>query len=399
MRRILPAFFLIVSFACAPHARAQASDPQATTPSAQVRATARKLLASGSPEDAAKAADLLARAAEIDEHDAAALKAQAETAKLKQPPERESGWKVLVDITPFLSFVIVALGFFVNSAQARTAEREKREEAVRQRQSDADKAARDLQTAEEERWSHAVALIQKSEDFSPAAAILSTFLSGSHASIARHTAVSVMLNAKKFSNFSDLFNTFIEPVTQDNLRQVLGMLRSVSTTLAPLLSKAWLKEGDDMSALTPAELETYYLLISMRTFLGAKAAAALRQTRPSIELRDFSDMGFDGIDLSNADLRDCSAPYTWNAVNLDGADLRGMRNVTNTWVYNTAWWHAAYIDAGFLDLLIERSPFKPDQASNTPRGISAEDYRTELARLKAQSAADAALDANALAKA
>jgi uncharacterized protein YjbI with pentapeptide repeats len=399
MRRILPAFLLIVSFACPPQARAQTGDPQAATPSGQVRATARKLLASGSPEDAAKAADLLARAAEIDEHDAAALKAQAETAKLKQPPESESGWKVLVDITPFLSFVIVALGFFVNNAQARTAEREKREEAVRQRQSDADKAARELQVAEEARWSHAVTLIQKSEDFSPAAAILSTFLSGSHAALARNTAVSVMLNAKKFSNFSDLFNTFIEPVTQDNLQQVLTMLRSVSITVAPLLSKSWVNETNDPSVLTPAEADSYHLLVRVRTFLGAKAAAFLRQKRQSTDVLDFSDMGFDGIDLSNADLRNCIAPSSWNFVNLDGADLRGMRNVADTWVYSSAWWHAAHIDAGFLDLLIERSPFKPGQASNTPRGISAEDYRTEVARLKAELAAGAAQDANAPAKA
>jgi len=383
MRRALFALLLILSFVAAPRAFGQAADAQQPAPAAQLRAIARKLMASGNVDDAAKAADLLAKASSIDAQDAATLKAEAQTRQLNAPTS-EGGWKVLVDITPFLSFVIVALGFFVNSAQARTAEREKREEAARQQKADAEKAARDQQAAEEERWSQAVALIQKSEDFSPAAAILSTFQTTAHAALARSTAVTVMLNAKKFSNFSDLFNTFMEPVTPANLPQVLAMLRSVSITLAPLISKAWVNGQVDTSPLTAAEVESYALLLRERSFLGAKAAPLLRQPRAPGEVMDLSDIGLDNIDLSGADLRGFMAPYIWNYVNLDGADLRGMRNIDNSWPFLTAWWHAGHIDADFLALLVERAPFDPAQAINTNRGKSAQDYRAAVARLRAQ---------------
>ncbi len=388
MRRALFALSLILASAVAPHAFGQGADAQAT-PSAQLRTIARKLMASGSADDAAKAADLLAKASTIDAQDAATLKARAETRAL-QAPTSEAVWKVLVDITPFLSFVIVALGFFVNNAQARTADREKREDAARQQKADAEKAARDQQAAEEERWSQAVALIQKSEDFSPAAAILSTFQTGAHAALARSTAITVMLNARKFSNFNDLFNTFIEPVTPANLPQVLAMLRSVSITLAPLDSKASVNGQADTSPLTPAELDSYTLLLRERSFLGAKAAPLLRQPRVPGEVMDLSDIGLDNIDLSGADLRGFMAPYVWNYVNLDGADLRGMRNIDNTWLLLTAWWHASHIDADFLELLIQRAPFNPAETTNTNRGKSAEDYRAQVARLRAQAASPGA---------
>jgi uncharacterized protein YjbI with pentapeptide repeats len=384
MRRSLLAFLLLLSFACAPQALSQTTDSQLVKESDQVRTSARKLLATGSPEDAVKAADLLDKASELDARDAATLKAKAETQKLLQPWGAESGWKVLVDLTPFLSFVIVALGFVFNSYQTRVADKEKREEAIRQQKADEEKAAREQRAAEEKRWSDAITIIQKTEDFSPAAAILSTFLTGSYAKLARETAASVMLTAKKFDNFSDLFNTFVEPVKWENLDQVLGLLRSVSITVTPLLNKAWVNDAWDFSSLTPAELDSYNLLTQERTFLGAKVAAVLRQPRPSLDPIDLSGIGLSLINLAGADLRNSIAPFTWNRVNLDGADLRGMTNVENTWVYNTAWWHAGHIDGPFLKLLIQRYPYKAGQLSNTPRGISAEDYETNVARLKAQ---------------
>ncbi len=389
MRPGLPSLLLSLAVLVGVQARAQSPDAAASAPSAQLRLGARQLLATGKPDDAAKAADMLVKASEIDAHDAATLKARAETRKLAEPAPSESGWKVLVDVTPFLSFVIVALGFFVNNAQARKAEREKHAEAERQRQSDAEKAAREQQAAEEERWSHAMALIQKSEDFSPAAAILSTFQNGSHAALARSTAAAVMLNAKKFSNFSDLFNTFMEPVTRENLPQVLSLLRQVSIELTPLLRKAW-KDGRDESArLSPADADAYARLTRERTFLGARVATVLRQPRRPEDVVDLADIGLDTIDLSGADLRGCGAPVTWNFVNLDGADLRDMRNISNTWPYYTAWWHASHIDAALLELLIERAPYEAGMTTNSPRGVSADGYAADVARLRAQAAAAA----------
>jgi hypothetical protein len=370
MRRSLLAFLLLLTFTCGRQARSQTQVFQPVSESDQLRATAQKLLATGTTADAVQAADLLDKAAEIDSREAEAAKVKAETLQLQKPPASDSGWKMLVDVTPFLSFVIVALGFFFNSYQSRVADQEKRDEAARQSVID-----------EEKRWADAITLIQKTEDFSPAAALLRTFLTGQHATLARETGASLMLTSKRFDNFRDLFNTFVEPVTAENMKQLVELLRSVSITVSPLLSKADTAPG--LTALSPEEAESYNLLVQERIFLGAKVAGILRQPRASLEPVDLNNVGLDATDLSGADLRACVAPYTWNLVNLDRADLRGMTGFQNTWVYNSAWWHASHIDKPFLQLLMERSPFKPDQMSNTPLGISAEDYHKNVERLKA----------------
>jgi hypothetical protein len=380
MRRSLLAFLLLLSFASVRQVVSQTPQAQAASQSDQLRATAQRLLATGSASDAVQAADLLDKASEIDARDAATAKAKAETQQLQQPAA--SGWKTLVDITPFLSFVIVALGFFFTSYQTRVADKEKRQEAIRKQQEDAEAAARQRQADEEKRWNDAFTLIQKTEDFSPSATLLGTFLNGPYATLARETAAKLLLTAKKFDNFRDLFTTFIEPVTSTNLFQVLDLLRSVSVTAAPLLYKA--NSAPGLTALSPTEADSYTLLVHERIFLGTKAAVVLRQPRASPTPLDFTDIGFDGSDLTGADLRGCIAPSTLNEVNLDRADLRGMTGFEDTWVYNTAWWHASQIDEAFLNLLIERSPFKEDQTFKTPLGISAEDYRVNVERLKTQ---------------
>ncbi|HEY4380334.1 MAG TPA: hypothetical protein VGN01_08305 [Acidobacteriaceae bacterium] len=369
MRRNLLAFLLLFAVVCGSRAYSQTQAAPPVSDSDQLRATAHRLLATGSTADAAQAADLLDKAAEIDSREAATAKARAETQQLQKPAAAESGWKVLVDVTPFLSFVIVALGFFFNSYQSRVADQQKRDEAVRQSAAD-----------EEKRWTDAITMIQKTEDFSPAASLLRTFLTGQHAALARETGASLMLTSKRFDNFRDLFNTFVEPVTADTLTRAIELLRSVSVTVGPLLTKA--NSAPGLTALTDAEAETYNLLVQERIFLGAKVAGILRQPRRSTEPIDLNNVGLDSADLTGADLRGCVAPYTWNMVNLDGADLRGMTGFQNTWVYNTAWWHASHIDQPFLHLLRERFPFKADQTSNTPLGISEEDYRRNLKRLE-----------------
>ncbi|MGA1984095.1 MAG: hypothetical protein ABSG84_16720 [Acidobacteriaceae bacterium] len=369
MRRSLLALLLLLSFAYRPQTYAQT--PASQSESDQLRAAAQKLLATGSTADAMQAAELLDKASEIDARDAATLASKAQVANLQQPAESVS--KQLIDLTPFLSFVILALTFIFNGYQARAADREKREEAIRQSQAD-----------EEKRFTDAITLIQKTEQFSPAAALLSTFSTGPYATLARQAGVNLLLHTRSFDNFRDLFNSFIEPVTRENLNQVLDLLRTVSITVGPLLSKAWVNNATDLTSLTPAEVASYNLLVQERIFLGTKVAVILRQPRASLDPIDLSDIGFDATDLTGADLRASIAPATWNWVNLDGADLRGMTGFQNSWFYTTAWWHASHIDEPFLSLLAERFGFKEGQASNTPQGISAEDYRVNLERLKAQ---------------
>lgn len=355
MRRCLLVLLLLVSLVPLVAALGQTAKATTTPESDQLRAAAAKLLQTGSADDAVKAADLLDKASQIDARNAATLKAQS-----------DSGfWPFAVSIVPFLSIVGVAFSFLYNNYQAER-------KATRQRAAD-----------EQKRFTDAVTLLQGTEQFSPAAAYLSTFTTPPYAELARQTGVTVLLHTKNYENFIDLFNSFVEPVSHSNLSQVVDLLRSVHVTVGPLLTK---RDGDpERKTFTPDEIKDYDLLVQERIFLGTKVAMILRQRRDSLEPIDLNNLGFDAVDLTGADLRNAYiAPAVWNLVNLDGADLRGITSFQNGYFYNTAWWHAAHIDKPFLNYLAEKFPFKAEQYSNTPQTISGDDYTVNLARLRAQ---------------
>jgi len=374
MRRRLLVLSLFSSLL--PAARAQSS-PDAE----RLRAKANVLLQSGSSADAAEAAGMLDKASEIEARAAATLKTQAEWKKLQEPAP--AGWEpFVIQLTPFLSVLTVMLTLVFNSYQTRKESQQKREEAVRQAAAD-----------EEKRFNDAIALIQKTENFSPAVAILSTFANGPFAPQARQTAVSLLLSTKSYDNFVTLFNSYVEPVSWENVKQLLDLLRSVSTAVGPILTKAWVNNMTDLSVLTPAEMDNYTLMTQERTFLGTKLATLLTQSRTSPHPLDLTNMGLDAIDLTGADLRGCMAPKTWDCVNLDDTDLRGFVNFQSSWFFNTAWWHARRIDTPFLEYLMARFPYTETQRANSRIAISAADYQRNLTRLRAlaeEAGADAA---------
>ena len=353
MRRSVLVLFLLVLLVPLIHAFGQAAKVPTTPESDQLRAAATKLLQSGSADDAVKAADLFDKASQIDARNAATLKAQTDN----------GFWPFAVSIVPFLSIVGVAFSFLYNNYQAER-------KATRQRMAD-----------EQKRFTDAVTLLQGMEKFSPAAAYLSTFTTPPFADLARQAGVTVLLHTKNYENFIDLFNTFVEPVSHSNLRQVVDLLRSVHVTVGPLLSKR--EDDPERKTFTPEEIVDYDLLVQERIFLGTKVAMILRQKRDSLEPIDLNNLGFDAVDLTGADLRNAYiGPAVWNLVNLDGADLRGITSFQNGYFYNTAWWHAAAIDKPFLDYLTEKFPFNPDKFSNTPLPVNREEYHRNLTRLQ-----------------
>ena len=354
MRRSLLVLFLFVSLVPLVSALAQAAKTPSTPESDQLRTAAAKLLQTGSADDAVKAADLLDKASQIDARNAATLKAQSDN----------GFWPFAVSIVPFLSVVGVAFSFLYNNYQGER-------KATQQRLAD-----------ERKRFVDAVNELQEVEHVSPATALLSTFTTPPFAELARQTGATLLLNAKTFKSFTDLFNAFVEPVSHNNLKLVVNLLRSVHVTVGPLLTKA--DNDPDRKTFTPQEILDYDLQVAERTFLGTKVAMILRQQRDSLDPIDLNNLGFDGVDLTGADLRNAYiAPAVWNMVNLDGADLRGINSFQNGYFYSTAWWHAANIDKPFLEYLAEKFPFKHGQYSYTPLTISAKDYDTNLARLRA----------------
>jgi hypothetical protein len=389
MRRILAPLLLLLLLpvSSAPQTPANAAPP--STESAQLRATAQKLLATGSTDDTLKAAELLDKASAVDARNAEILKNNTERQKLEQSGP---AWKSFVnDFSPLITVLVLAGTFIFNILQARITENHKREDEKRQREDKLqDLARQDIADAKKhdadelKRYTDAAELIGKDEGISPAATLIRTFTTEPYRSEARQLGAEILLKTKSYDRFQDLFSTVTEPVTQENLVQVIGLLRKVHENVGPLLTKSWVNGTNDLSRLTPDEVDAYDLLNNERTFLSVRVASVLQQHRDPSSPLDLSRLGFDTCSLAGADLRNATiSPGAWNLVNLDGADLRGITQFQNCWLYNTAWWHASRIDTPLLNYLKEKFPFTEGQYFNSPQPISQKDYDENLARLQA----------------
>ena len=190
MRRILAPLLLLLllPISAIPQTPANAAPP--STESAQLRATAQKLLATGSTDDTLKAAELLDRASQIDARNAEILKTNAERKQLEQSGP---AWKSFVnDFSPLITVLVLAGTFIFNMIQARITERDKRKDDERQRQDkrqDIDRQriadAKKRDADEKKRYTDAVELIGKAEDISPAATLIRTFTTEPYRSEAR----------------------------------------------------------------------------------------------------------------------------------------------------------------------------------------------------------------------
>ncbi len=132
MRRILAPLLLLLLLPSSAIPQTPANTAPPSTESAQLRATAQKLLATGSTDDTLKAAELLDRASQIDARNAEILKTNTERQQLEQSGP---AWKSFVnDFSPLITVLVLAGTFIFNVIQARIAEREKREDDERQRE-------------------------------------------------------------------------------------------------------------------------------------------------------------------------------------------------------------------------------------------------------------------------
>ncbi len=346
----------------------------ASPDSARLRTLAHNLLATGSPEDAARAADLLQRASEIDARDAETLKSTAERKKLDKPDNSNARWTTLATAaTPLLTTMILAGTLIFQIFQARVAEREKREDSARQQDLD-----------EKKRLADALELIQKSEDFSPAAALINTFNTEPYRTNARHVAAVILLRSKTIDKFTDLFTSVFDPVTEQSLPEIFAIMRSVDANLNPLLTLTYKAGTTDFSALTPTQLTDFYLLVGERDFLSARVAPVIRRLKSDKPL-DLHQIGLSNCDLSGADLHGAIlSPGAWNFINVDGCDLSGISEFQYTAFYNTSWWHAERIEKAFLDYLKANHPYVPGWMYNTRLPVSPDTYAQNLSRLEAQ---------------
>jgi hypothetical protein len=335
---------------------------QASQDTGGLRAAAGRLLADGSADDAVKAADLLDKALQIEARAADIANESAQSKTLDQ--EIENG------LVPLISTLVLAATLVFNIFQARATQREARADRLRQDAQDQDK-----------RFNDALDLMLKSENFSPAAALISSFMDGPYQDRARAAGISLMQKTHSFATFKDLFTTLLTPITVQNMPKVIDLLRSIQTMLQPLLDESWTGTTRDLNKLPSDKRDAYDLLLAERMFVSQLVAAALRRLRfdPNAAL-DLSGLGFDSVDLSGLDLRGAVIdPANWNFVNLDRCDLRGIVNFSNCWFFNTAWWHVSAIDGPFLEHLKTYCAYKE---GDYPMPVSQADYDTNVARLE-----------------
>ncbi len=348
----------------------QASDGD----SGKLRAAAERLLADGSADDAVKAADLLDKASQIEARAADIANDDAQSKTLEQ--EIENG------LVPLISTLVLAATLVFNIVQARIAARDKRaDDNTQQEQARADRLRQDQQD-QDKRFNDALELMLKSENFSPAAALIGSFVDGPYRDRARAAGLSLMHKTQSLDTFKDLFTTMLMPVTYDNLPQVMDLLRGIQAALQPLLRDAWTGTSYDNKKLRPDKADTYNLLLAERYFVSPLVGVALRKPRPDPAcVLDISGAGFDGADFSGLDLRGASIdPASWIWVNLDCCDLRGIATFGSTYFDSTVWWHAKAIDPPFLEYLVKTSPYK--EGGTYPKAVSQADYDEQVARLR-----------------
>ncbi len=364
MRRLLLLAALLLLSLTPAQTRAQ-TQPQAqaaaTADPDRLRATARDLLRSNSPEDSARAADLLLKASQIDAANAQALHDNAERRKLENPPAES--WKTIAEaLTPVLTTLLLAGTLLFNirdRAQQRAAD-------------------------ERKRYVEAVDVIQKSEQVSPTASLISSFTEEPYRSEIRRVGKAALLQSRNFAAFQDLFLTVYDPVNAANFPSVMDLLRSVGTSLSPLLTATWVNGTNDLSRLTPVNVARYNLLLQERIFLGERLATVLRAPRsPLLRPLSLANSSFDTANFSGADLRGAIlSNTTWTFVNLQETDLRDVTDFDGFWLYYTAWWQAAAISKSLLDYLLQRFAYKESDTYNSRDKITQDLYEENLKRLR-----------------
>jgi hypothetical protein len=389
MRAIICSIILLASFTAPAPAQPPAANTATQHEAAQLRATADKLLADGNPDDAAKAAALLEKAAALDQQQSNADKLAMERLKLKHELEAsdQSHWlSALVTFIPLATTIILAgtLIFQISQARSERQDRQKeREDEARDKQLEREFNAKDK---EDQRFMDALNDIQTSEHISTAATLINTFQDEPYKTRILNMAVTLLLSRTSMEEFERLFMEVMNPLTYDKMPQMQSLCHQVDANYFAVAAPNWDSNLGrvDVAKLSPEQLNIYNLVSRQQVFLSSKIGALLRTPAPGGMQVDLSRMVIRNLDLSGVDLGSPNVSATnWTYINLDGADLSGITQFDNSVMSATAWWHAARISHPFLEFLVKNVPFNPSDDYKTPLPVSQEDFDTSVAKLRA----------------
>ena len=183
----------------------------------------------------------------------------AERRNLEQPPTES--WKTLVGtLIPVVSTLIVAGTLIFNIYQGRVTESEKVRDRALQHESD-----------ERKRLDQAMETLQRTGSISPSALLINTFTIEPYRSEARRVGRSILPRIKDYSEFTELFASVYEPLTEPDVPAVLTLLRSVNENLRPSIVKAWTTGKENLSILTADEMTQYRLYAAEQRFLSERS--------------------------------------------------------------------------------------------------------------------------------
>ena len=351
----------------------------------------------GSPDDVAKGAALLEKAAALEHEAANADKLAMERQKLKQELEESKPkhrWsEILVSYIPLATTMILAGTLIFQITQASIERREKREERAaeakdreQQRMTEAEERAAEAARKEQQRYTDALKEIQSSEKVSVAGTLINTFMDGPYRSQILDKTLTLLLRRETMEDFQSLYREVMNPLTYDLFPQMRRLYTEVDTEFFRIATPIWDEStfSNQVTKLSDQDRKLYELRDQEQLFLSNKLADLLRTRPPEGVQVDLSQLNLRNMDLSGVDLGTANIAATnWNYVDLDGCDMSQVTQFDNCSMYSTAWWHAARISKPLLDWLAKGYAYSEKQRYSGDLPTGPEEYAMCVAKLAA----------------
>src|SRR5579862_7497263 len=392
--RVFPLLIVVCASAVA-QSGSSVDDAQIRRQTAEIRATADKLISSGVPDDVAKGTALLQKALELEQMQTSAEKLALEREKLKRDLEesQQSHWKdLLVTFIPLASTIILAGTLIFQIAQASAERSEKRLEAAEEdlRKTEERKQAREqseteARQKEKVRFMDALRDLWASEKISTAAALINTFRDEPYRSWVMNTAITILLSRKTLDEFTAVYMDVMNPLTYEDLPRMSQLCKEVDQAYFDIATPVWNEQtqSPDVNKLSHEDRKRFELHSSQQTFLSQKLAGLLHKPAPAGVVVDLSglclrDMQLSGVDLGAANI----SGTNWSYVNADDCDMSRITEFSDCMLRWTAWWHASRISGPLLEYLEKNYAYIPGQQYNTKSPVNAEEYAASVVRLK-----------------
>ncbi len=341
----------------------------------RLRDIAGSMLQSSSDPSAVKsAAEILKLASDIEKQETETRKAALEEAKTKHDLENaqrnrraESRKAYITLLTPAITTLVVVGTLLFQFYQFQRTESEKTRES------------------ENARWEQSFKQFSDAEKISSAVVFVKTWAnSPAYSERARALAEQLLYRPEDTSVFEGIFKALYDPVTAENLPQVVGVNRKLNNVVARLVADPKTNRDRPAEELEPNERMTYDLLIKQVNFTSAKICPAFKEFHAfAAAASDLSGTYISFCDLSNVDLRGVNLAGTvLESANLKGAKLVGVANYQGFDPLATAWWEADQISDDFRSYLKSHFPFNPQW--RYPLNQNVEEYQASLARLESK---------------